>query len=118
MTTQEVANRLVAYVRKGQIEKAQEELYADDIVCIEPLKTITQQFTKGKKNVMEKRKQFAAMTKELHSRTCSDPVVSGRFFSVSMSVDTTLKGFGRKCFRQIGIYEVKAGKIVNEQFLY
>ncbi len=36
MTTQEVANKLVDYLRHGQIFEAQSELYADDIVCIEP----------------------------------------------------------------------------------
>jgi hypothetical protein len=118
MTTREIANRLVAYIRSGEIGKAQEELYADDIVCIEPSETITQQFTKGKKAVIEKRKQFAAMIKELHGFSCSDPVVTGNYFTVSMSMDTTLKGFGRQFFEEIGIYEVKEEKIVTEQFLY
>jgi len=34
MTTQEVANKLVAYMRQGKIAEAQAELYGDDIICI------------------------------------------------------------------------------------
>ncbi|HEY4936461.1 MAG TPA: SnoaL-like domain-containing protein [Puia sp.] len=36
MTTQQVADRLVALCRKGQIQQAQDELYADSIESIEP----------------------------------------------------------------------------------
>ena len=36
MTTQEIANRLVELCRAGQFETAQKELFATDIVSIEP----------------------------------------------------------------------------------
>ena len=54
MTTKEIANKLVAYMRQGQIFEAQAELYADDIVCIEPEGAIVPHITKGKKAVAEK----------------------------------------------------------------
>jgi hypothetical protein len=118
MTTQEVANKLVAYIRKGQIFEAQTELYADDIVCIEPEGPMAPHITKGKKEVGEKGKQFAAMIEERHGGSCSDPVVGGRYFSISMSIDATMKGMGRQVLDEICVYEVKDGKIVHEEFLY
>ncbi len=118
MTTQEVANKLVAYVRKGQIFEAQEALYADDIVCMEPEGTMAPHLTKGKIAVFEKGKNFAAMIEENHGGTCSDPVVGGRYFSIAMSIDATMKGMGRQLLDEVCIYEVKDGKIVSEQFIY
>jgi hypothetical protein len=116
MTTQEVANKLVAYMRQGQMFEAQQELYADDIVSIEPESTMVPQYTKGKQAVAEKGKQFASMIEERHGGSCSDPVVGGRFFSLSMTLDATMKGAGRQVLEEICLYEVKDGKIVQEQF--
>jgi hypothetical protein len=118
MTTAEVAGKLVAYMRQGEIFGAQSELYADDIICIEPEGAMAPHFTKGKKAVAEKGKQFASMIEERHGGSCSDPVVGGRFFSISMSVDATMKGMGRQLLDEICVYEVKDGKIVHEQFFY
>ena len=118
MTTQEVANKLVAYMRQGQIFEAQTELYGDDIVCIEPEGAMAPHLTKGKKAVAEKGKQFASMIEERHGGSCSDPAVGGRYFSISMTLDATLKGMGRQVLDEVCIYEVKDGKIVQEQFFY
>ncbi|MDB5226868.1 MAG: hypothetical protein JWN78_1061 [Bacteroidota bacterium] len=117
MTTQEVANRLVEFIRTGQIQQAQEELYADDIVCIEPENGPTKSAT-GKKAVAEKGKQFAAMIEERHGGSCSDPLVAGNHFSIAMFLDATMKGMGRISFDEICVYKVKDGKIVFEQFFY
>jgi hypothetical protein len=118
MTTQEVANKLVAYMRQGQIFDAQTTLYADDIVCIEPEGTMVPHLTKGKEAVAEKGQQFAAMIEERHGGSCSDPIVGGRYFGISMTLDATMKGMGRQILDEICVYEVKDGKIVQEQFFY
>lgn len=118
MTTQEVANKLISYMRTGQIMEAQAELYSDDIVCIEPEGAMVPHITKGKAAVNEKGRQFASMIEERHGGSCSDPVVGGRFFSISMTLDATMKGMGRQLLDEICVYEVKDGKIVFEQFFY
>ena len=118
MTTQDVAGKLVAYLRQGQIFDAQNELYADDIVCIEPEGNMVPHITRGKAAVAEKGKQFASMIEERHGGSCSDPVVGGRYFSIAMSLDATMKGMGRQVLDEICIYEVKDGKIIQEQFFY
>ena len=118
MTTQEVANKLVAYMREGKIFEAQTELYADDMVCIEPEGAMVPHMTKGKAAIAEKGKQFASMIEERHGGSCSDPVVGGRYFSIAMSIDATMKGMGRQLLDEVCVYEVKNGKIVHEQFYY
>ena len=118
MTTQEVADKLVAYMRAGQMHEAQTELYADDIVCIEPEGNMAPHITKGKAAVAEKGRQFAEMIEERFGGSCSDPVVGGRYFSIFMSLDASMKGMGRQLLDEICVYEVKDGKIVFEQFFY
>jgi limonene-1,2-epoxide hydrolase len=117
MTTQQVADRLVALCRKGEISKAMEELYADEIVSIEPEHGPTKT-ARGKKAVLEKGKQFASMIEERHGGSFSDPIVGGRYFSAAMVLDATFKGQGRMKLEEICVYEVKDGKIVWEQFYF
>src|ERR1700709_504463 len=118
MTTQEVASKLVAYMRQGKIFDAQAELYGDDIVSIEPEGNMSPHFTKGKEAVGEKGKQFASMIEEHHGSTCSDSVTGGKYFSIAMSIDATMKGAGRQLVDEVCLYEVKDGKIVQEEFFY
>jgi SnoaL-like protein len=117
MTTQEVANRLVELCRQGKILEAQEELYGDDIVCVEPAHSPTP-VTKGKVAVLEKGRRFASMIEERHGGHFADPVVNGRHFAVPTMIDATMTGRGRMKLEEISVYEVKDGKIVNEQFFY
>ena len=118
MTTQEVANKLVAYMRQGQIAEAQQALYADDIVSVEPAGAMAPPLTKGKAAVAEKGQQFASMIEERHGGSWSDPITGGRFISISMSLDATMKGMGRRQMDEVCVYEVKNGKIIHEQFFY
>ena len=117
MTTQQVADRLVALCRTGEIFKAIEELYADDIASIEPDHSPSKT-ARGKKAVLEKGKQFAAMIEERHGGSFSDPIIGGRYFSVAMILDATFKGKGRMKLEEVCVYEVKEGKIVWEQFYF
>ena len=118
MTTQEVANKLVAYLRQGQMFEAQADLYADNVVSVEPEGNMAPPLVEGKEAVAEKGKRFAESIEENHWGSCSDPVVGGRYFSVSITMDVTFKGAGRMTMDEIAVYEVKDGKIVREEFFY
>ncbi|MEO5890780.1 MAG: SnoaL-like domain-containing protein [Ferruginibacter sp.] len=118
MTTKEVADKLVAYMRQGQIFEAQAELYADNIISVEPEGMMSPPLTKGKEAVAEKGKQFASLIEERHGGSLSEPVTGGRYISMSMSLDATMKGMGRRLLEEVCLYEVKDGKIVHEQFFY
>ena len=117
MTTQEVAYRLIELSRHGQIMQAQEELYGNDIVSIEPSHAPVP-VAKGKQAVNEKGMQFASSILEHHGMSISEPIVVGNRFSIGWTMDVTMKDMGRVNFDEICVYEVKDGKIVNEQFFY
>ena len=117
MTTKQVANRLVELCRQGKIQEAQNELYAENIVCIEP-EHAPLKSANGFKAVVEKGKAFASMIEQRHGGSISDPVVLGKFFSIEMTLDATMKGMGRALLEEICVYEVRDGKIVYEQFFF
>ena len=118
MTTQEVANRLVELCRKGQVLQAQEELFADDVTSYSPDMKGGMEITVGKEANIEKGKQFASMIEELHSAHISDPVVAGKWASISWTMDVTMAGRGRSNMEEICVYKIENGKIVSEQFHY
>jgi hypothetical protein len=117
MTTQAIAERLVALCREGKAETAQKELYAVDAVNIEPYGTAAfAKETQGLAAIIEKGRKFTAMIEEVHSMSISDPLVAGSSFACALHLDLTLKGHGRMTLNELCIYEVKDGKIISEQF--
>ncbi len=118
MTTQEVANRYNELAQTGQWDKIQDELFADNAVSIEPPGSPGLQSVEGMPAIKQKGKQFGEMVEEMHGAYTTAPVVGGKFFSVGMGIDCTMKGMGRQKMDEIALYEVKDGKIVREQFFY
>ena len=117
MTTQEIAQKLAAYCRKGEWENAQKELYAPDAVSIEPYATPHfEKETKGLKAILEKGKKFDSMVETMHSLEVSEPLVATNSIAFLMTMDVTMKGMDRMKMAEICVYEVEDGKIVQEEF--
>lgn len=117
MNTQEVADKLVQLCREGKNEQAIDELYADNIVSKEP-KGSPMELTEGKDAVKKKTVQWEESVKEIHSTSCSDPIIADHHFSIAMNIDATYKEHGRMAMSEICIYEVKDGKIIADEFFY
>ena len=118
ITTQDVANRFNELAQSGQWDKIQSELFAGNAVSIEPPGSQGLQTVEGMDAIREKGKRFNEMVEEMHGAYCTAPVVGGKFFSVGMGIDSTMKGMGRQKMDEVALYEVKDGKIVREQFFY
>ncbi|PTY03769.1 hypothetical protein DB347_21290 [Opitutaceae bacterium EW11] len=117
MTTQQIAERLVALCRDAKWETAQRELYADDAISIEPYATPGfDKETKGLAQIVEKGRKFSAGVEALHSLEVSDPLVAGNAFACMMRMDVTMKGEGRMNMAEVCVYQVRDGKIVSEEF--
>jgi hypothetical protein len=117
MNTQEVANRLVQLCREGKNVEAIDELYAENIISIEP-KGSQAERTEGKVAVKGKTLNWHTMVEQVHSSKISDPILTGNYFAVVMELNVTMKGFGRIDMNEVAVYEVKDGKIVFEQFFF
>src|SRR4051812_10865854 len=109
MTTQEVANRLVELCRMGQIDAAQAELYADNATSTEA-EGMEPRHAAGMDAIREKSKMFQSMVEEMHGSVISEPIVAGNAFSLTWSMDVTMKGRGRSTMEEVCVYTVKDGK--------
>ena len=118
MTTQEIANRLVELCRAGEFEKAQNELFSEDAISIEPESTPAfEKETKGLKAIHEKGEKWNSMVQKVHSLSISDPLVATNSIAVVMGMDVSMKeGDRRMNMKELIVYDVKDGKIVSEQF--
>lgn len=116
-TTSDVAHQLMTLCRAGEFIKAQTELMASDCKQVEP-DHATAPSVSGLPAILEKEKGFQSAIIEMHRITISEPVIAGNFFSISMYFDMTLRGRGRVQLNELGVYEVRKGKIVREQFFY
>ena len=118
MTTQEIANQLVSMCRNGQVEEAKEELFAKDIVSIEPREGLLPKEIKGMKAIREKANLFVSHVHDFFGSTISDPVVAGDHFAIAWDTDLQMKGEERKTNHEICVYKTKDDKIISEQFFY
>jgi len=118
MTTKEIADRLVNMCRNGKTEQAKEELFAQDIISIEPREGILPKESKGMDAIRKKAELFISMVDNFYGDTISDPIVAGEYFSVSWESDLKMKGRPAKTNIELCVYKIKGDKIISEQFFY
>ena len=121
MTTQELATRYRDLMTRREFLEIQDTYYADDVVSQEMEKATAMGLnviTQGKEAIKAKGIARRATIETMHSYYCSEPLVAGEFFSVTLRQDVTFKGRPRTTIEEIGIFHVKDGKVIKEQFFY
>ena len=118
MTTKEVAKRVVELVRKQAWYEALDTLYDDNIVSVEAFSMGGgSPETRGKEGVRGKI-DWWVKAMEVHSFNASEPFVAHDRFVVQYDADVTDKeSKQRRKLSEVGVYTVKDGKIVREEFL-
>jgi len=117
MSTEEVANKLVAFCQAGKYEECYEQLYSANCMSIEPAGA-PMEVCEGLEQIAAKGIAWTEQIKELHGSSVGEATVSGKFFSVPMMIDYTTRKGERKKMEEICVYEVQDGKIVLEHFFY
>ena len=117
MSTEDVAMRLVELCKGKDWKKAIDDLYAKDIVSIEPramenmpaeMRGIDQ--VRGKTDWWEK-------NMEVHDSKVSGPFVAGDTFVVRFDIDATDRNSKERMqMSEVGIYTVKDDKVVAKSF--
>ncbi|MEO8770901.1 MAG: SnoaL-like domain-containing protein [Ferruginibacter sp.] len=121
MTTHDVANRYCELAKQNKWPQILDELCSEDLMNKEPEHVSArgiEPVTKSLEAVKAKGIKNREMIEEIHSQRCSLPLVAGNFFTVTLSREVTFKGMPRMLKDEIGIFEVKNGKIIVEQFFY
>ena len=119
MSVKDVAEQLVRLCREGNIQTCYDQLYSREILSIEPENFDGIKQAKGMEAVMLKLKEVAASVEEVHSTEIGDPIIAGNHFALTWKTVMTNKNSNRKTtVNEIAVFEVKNGKIVEEQFFY
>jgi len=116
MKLEEIAKGLVRYCKKGKFEKAVEAYYSAEIVSVEPAGDPKE--VKGLEAIKAKGEWWVSNHK-VHKMTVEGPFLGKGQFVVRFICDVTFKPEKKRfTMDELGIYTVKGGKIVREQFFY
>ena len=118
MSTEEVAKKVVELVRKQAWYEALDTLYDDNIVSAEAYGMGGgSPETHGKQGVRGKI-DWWVNAMEVHSFDAQGPFVAHDHFVVQYDADVSdKKSKERRKMSEVGVYTVKNGKIVREEFL-
>jgi hypothetical protein len=118
MNTQEVANKVVELTRKQAWHEAVNSLYAKDIVSVEAQGMGGDSPEKRGIDAVRGKADWWINNMQVHSFEVSGPFVAHDRFVVQYNVDVTDKNSkNRMQMSEVGVYTVKDGKIVREEFL-
>lgn len=118
MNTTEVAKKVVELTRKQAWKEAVESLYANDIVSVEARADESgSPETRGIDGIRGK-VDWWVEAMEVNSLKVHGPFVAHDRFVVQYDIDVTDKSSkNRMQISEVGVYTVKDGKIVREEFL-
>jgi ketosteroid isomerase-like protein len=117
MTTREIAEAFAALCKAGKHEEAGERFWSDDIVSIEAMEGPMERL-EGRAAVNGKGEWWYA-NHEIHAADTTGPFVNGDRFALIFDMDITAKQTGQRMqMKEIGLYTVRDGKVVEERFFY
>jgi len=118
MSTKEVATKLVEYCRKGEWMQAVNDLYAKDIVSVEPREMENMPAEMRGIDQVRGKTEWFENSFEVHSAKVGGPFVARDSFVVQFDIDVTDKASKKRMqMSEVGIYKVTDGKVVREEFL-
>ncbi len=117
----EIGKELVALCNAGKAEEAVAKFYDEKIVSIEGQGTDEMPARMEGIQAIHAKNQWWFDNHEIHSSVATGPYAGHREdqFVVRFNMDVTQKGSGdRMQMEEVGLYTIKGGKIVQEEFLY
>jgi len=114
MNSQEVGTKLISLYNEGKVEQIYQELYSNEIVSVEADGTEDV----GIDSIAKKNEKWEAKF-EIHSSAATGPFPHSDQFIVRFDKDTTHRPSGKRSSKEeCGLYTVKEGKVVREEFFY
>jgi SnoaL-like domain len=118
MNTEEVAEKVVELVRKQAWHQALDTLYDKDIVSVEAHASEGESAEKRGIDEVRGKTDWWVNAMEVHSFKAKGPFVAHDRFVVQYDADVTDKNSKKRMqLSEVGVYTVKNGKIVREEFL-
>jgi ketosteroid isomerase-like protein len=119
MSTQDIANDLVALWKAGKFAEAGEKYWADDVTSVEPVVPPGMDPTCRGKSAARGKGEWWAGAHETHSCTVVGPYLNGDQFVVRFTMDVTVRESGQRMqLDETALYTIKDGKIAEERFFF
>lgn len=117
--TIEIGKKLVDFCKKGDNVKAIDSLYANEIVSLEAMDNPNGTGNaQGIEAIRRKNKQWEEEM-EVHEMDVQGPFPLGDRFAVHFKFDATERKTNKRMkMEEVGLYTVKNGKIIKEEFFY
>ena len=118
MNTEQVGQKVVELVRKQAWHEALDTLYDKDVVSVEARTMDGSSPETGGIGDLREKVDWWLNAMEVHSFEANGPFVAHDRFVVQYDADVTdKKSKQRRQLSEVGVYTVKNGKIVREEFL-
>jgi hypothetical protein len=118
MNTEQIAQKVVELVRKQAWHEAVDTLYDKNIVSIEARANDGESPEKSGIDQVREKTDWWLRNMQIHSFKANGPFVAHDRFVVQYDADVTDKNSNERMqLSEVGVYTVKNGKIVREEFL-
>lgn len=122
MTTDEIGRKLVTLCQEGKNLEALDTLYAKDAETIEAMGSPDMPAKMQGVDAIRKKGEWWFANHEIHGGSTKGPFPNGDRFAVIYAFDVTPKTGAmagkRMQMEEVGLYTVRDGKIVKEEFFY
>ena len=119
MSTMQIGEQLAALCRQGKNMEAIETLYSPEIVSVEACSMPGMEQTQTGLEAIKAKNQWWFENHEVHGGEVKGPFQHEDRFALLFHSEITPKQTGqRMSIEEIGVYTVKDGKIVKEEFFY
>jgi hypothetical protein len=110
----EVGRQLVEMFNRGQLREVEQQLWGEGIVSVEGMGMAW----RGRKAVEEKNAEWNR-SHRIHGGSAEGPYGGATGFAVKFVMDVEDLASGKRSrFEEVGVYKVRNGKIVEEEFMY
>lgn len=114
-TVPEIAENLIKFMELGENIEAYGQLYAPNVKCIE---ADTSRSRSGRDRLESDMRSFAE-AHDFRYTSIQGPIIAGDRFALALCFTAKNRKSGEEfTIREIGVYEVQEGRIVEEQYFY
>jgi hypothetical protein len=119
MNTMDIANKLVSLCRQGKNAEARDSLYSEDIVSVEAGAPPGGQRESNGIAAVKAKSEWWVANHEVHSANITGPWPHDDRFIVGFQYDVTHKPSGKRLkLDEVGLFWVRGGKVVREEYFY
>jgi ketosteroid isomerase-like protein len=119
MNTMEIATKLTDLCREGKNDEALNTLYSDDVVSVEAGVPPGMEKEARGLTAVKAKGEWWQTNHEIHSGSVTGPWPHDDRFVVGFQYGVTHKPSGQRIkMDEVGLYQVRDGKIIREEFFY